>query len=101
MSGNIARIEWFHKLHGSRIGRHGGIHIYFIFQPGSRIAAEYDIDALMENHGLVRNKDYTVPSWNFNFHGSFVKSPVAVVFKNPETYVMAKMSWDIEHDELQ
>ena len=95
LGGNIKRVEFTDRWPNGREFRHGALEIAFIFRPSSRISAEADIEALMEDHGYYRGKDYHIPNWNFGGE-KWVRDPVYVTFNSDEDFVMAKMMWDVQ-----
>lgn len=96
--GNIAKVEFTDKWPNGRIFKHGAMMIKFIFPPASRISAEADIEAMMENHGYKRGKDYHIPSWNFSGYLG-IRNPTYITFNDDETFVMAKMTWALDEDD--
>ena len=93
--GNIAKVEFIDKWPNGRPFKHGAMKISFVFPPASRLSAEADIEAMMEDHGYVRGEDYHIPAWNFSGN-HVVRSPIHITFNTDEVFVMAKMTWDVE-----
>lgn len=81
--------------------KHGALEIYFVFRPSSRISAEADVEALMEDQGWERGVDYHIPAWNYSTpkQESFWSDKLTITFNDDETFVMAKLSWGLGQDE--
>lgn len=96
--GNISKVKFTDKWPNGRNFKHGAMMIEFVFPPSSRISAEADVQAMMENHGYERGKDYHIPAWNFSGF-THVRNPFYITFNDDETFVMAKMTWDLDEDD--
>jgi len=79
--------------------KHGAMEIHFIFRPASRISAEADVEAAMEDLlGYTRGKEYHIPGWNYPSacdRGEFWKQHLTLTFNDDETFVMTKLMWGI------
>lgn len=96
--GNISGVEFKDAWPTGRPFKHGALEIRFVFPAGTKISAEEDVEALMEEHGYIRGKDYNIPGWNYSlYYGQDHDiAKLVITFDNDETFVMAKMSWDLD-----
>ena len=100
VSGNIDanRTEFMDTWPNGRPFKHGAMKVHFIFRPASRISAEADIESFMEDHGYERGVHYHIPAWNYPNQyprEEFWDDKLTITFNNDETFVMAKLGWDM------
>jgi len=83
--------------------KHGALEVFFIFKPGSGISAEADVGDMMKEKGFIRGVDYHIPGWNYDTFTSLAFSPgrtlnkesLIITFNDDETFVMAKLGWNL------
>ncbi|SRR6056297_27452 len=102
--GNISEAEFVTHL-GPRELKHGGIKFKFGFGPVKWDNACEEVEAYLENKDLVRGRDYNIPVWNKSNsygYGQTLSEKLGgfyITFVDDETFVMSKMTWDIDQDE--
>ena len=100
-AGNIYGVRFADTWPNGRPFKHGAMIIEFIFHPRTREVAEADVESLMSLQGYERGRDYHIPGWNYGKFGSgrnHVNTPYYITFNDDETFVMAKMTWNIENE---
>lgn len=99
--GNIETAVMTDKWPNGRPFKHGAMKINFGFHPGSFVAACDEVESFMAEKGYQRGRDYHIPAWNRlgkYSKSEHIRDEFYITFDSDETFVMAKLAWDLQDD---